>query len=138
MFTRKDAELRLALYRQTVRIGRIPKVAEFSRAGIARLAKHHILGQQPGSSEILRLAPFWAVPTRFPVQIGKRALWASCAWDALGIPAMLRRDARIETGCACCESAMTVEVRDGRVVTRRGVIHIALPAGRWYENVVYT
>jgi hypothetical protein len=36
------------------------------------------------------------------VQAGKRRWWANCIWDALGIPAMLHRDVRIDACCGCC------------------------------------
>src|ERR1700731_1914763 len=112
-YTAADAALRLALYRFIVTRGHVPKLAaalsrpqEKIRAGVGRLAQLHILVLQTQSSEILRAAPFWAVPTAFRVQSGKRAWWASCIWDGLAIPAMLRRDARITTACPCCDSPM--------------------------------
>jgi hypothetical protein len=51
---------------------------------------------------------------------------------------MLRCDARITTACACCDSAMQLTVRKGRLLNANGVIHFAVPAGRWYENIVFT
>src|SRR6266852_3223114 len=125
-YTPTDATLRLALYRFIVARGHVPKIRELAaalsrpekiiRAGIRRLAQLHIIVLQPHSSEILRAAPFWAVPTAFHVQSGKRAWWASCIWDALAIPAMLRRDAHITSACACCDSAMGLTVREGRLL----------------------
>jgi hypothetical protein len=147
-YTESDATLRHALYRFTVTRGHVPKLSELAaalarpekiiRAGIRRLAQLHILVLQPRSPEILRAAPFWAVPTAFHVQSGKRAWWASCIWDALAIPAMLRRDALITTACACCDSAMELTVRNGHLLRAPGVIHFAVPASRWYENIVFT
>src|SRR5258708_7507246 len=143
-----DADLRLAIYRFTVQRGHVPKARELARelslseravhAGFQRLAAAHILVMQQESPKILRLAPFWAVPTKFLVESGKHVWWASCVWDALGIPAMLRRDARITTACGCCDSAMTLAVRKGKLMPERGVIHFAVPAAHWYDNVVFT
>ena len=62
----------------------------------------------------------------------------SCIWDALAIPAMLRRDALITTACACCDSAMELTARRGRLQRAYGLIHFAVPASRWYENIVFT
>jgi hypothetical protein len=145
---KRDAEMRLAIYRFTIQRGHVPKASELARTlswseravrgAFQRLADAHILVLQQESPEILRLAPFWAVPTRFQVESGKRVWWASCVWDALGIPAMLHRDARITTACGCCDSAMTLEVRRGNLVPERGVIHFAVPALRWYDNVLFT
>src|SRR5260370_11262490 len=145
---KNDAEMRLAIYRFTVQRGHVPKASELARAlswseravraGFLRLADAHILVMQQESPEILRLAPFWAVPTRFLVESGRHVWWASCVWDALGIPAMLNRDARITTACGCCDSAMTLVVRKRKLMPERGMIHFAVPASHWYDNVVFT
>jgi len=105
IYNEADAAFRHAIYQFIVTRGHIPKLRELDatlsrpkktlRAGLHRLAQLHILVLQPQTSQILRAAPFWAVPTGFQVQSGKHAWWASCIWDALAIPAMLRRDARM-------------------------------------------
>ena len=143
-----DAILRAATYRFIAHNGHVPKIRELAAAlslsnkqvsaGFRRLANAHILVLQEDSSEILRAAPFWAVPTAFHVRSGKHAWWGSCIWDALGIPALLRRDAHITTACACCDSLMTLSVKNSRVLPASGVAHFAVPARRWYENLVFT
>lgn len=148
LYNKADATFRHAIYQFVATLGHIPKLRELAaalsrpkrtiRAGVPRLAQLHIVVLQPQSSEILRAAPFWAVPTAFQVQSGKHSWWASCIWDALAIPAMLRSDARITTACACCDSAMQLTVREGRLLNANGVIHFAVPASRWYENIVFT
>jgi hypothetical protein len=147
-YNEADAAFRHALYHFIVTRGHVPKLRELAaalsdspkaaRAALQRLARLHILVLQERTAEILRAAPFWAVPTAFHVQSGKHAWWASCIWDALAIPAMLRRDASITTACACCDSAMQLTVRKGHLLGARGVIHFAVPAARWYENIVFT
>ena len=148
IYNEADAAFRHALYQFIVTRGHVPKIRELAaaisrspkvvRTALQRLARSHILMLQERTSEILRAAPFWAVPTAFHVQSGKHAWWASCVWDALAIPAMLRRDARITTACACCDSAMELTARRGRLQRAYGLIHFAVPASRWYENVVFT
>lgn len=143
----QDSKVRLYIYRRFIETGRAPKIAgtaaAFSateaeaRSAYQRLAEAHALVLQ-ASGEILRAAPFWAVPTRFWVAHGKRFWWGSCIWDALGIPAMLKQNARILTGCGCCDAAMELEVRGGAVTLAEGVIHFAVPARRWYDNVAFT
>ena len=85
--------------------------------------------------------PFSAVPTAFAVESGGRSWWGNCIWDALGIPAMLQRDAVIRSSCPDCGEAMTLEVRDGRLrgaaLPAAGVVHYSVPAHRWWEDVVY-
>jgi hypothetical protein len=148
IYNEADAAFRHALYHFIVTRGHIPKLRELAaaisrsprvvRLALQRLARLHILVLQERTSEILRAAPFWAVPTAFHVQSGKHAWWASCIWDALAIPAMLRRDTLITTACACCDSAMELTVRNGHLLRAPGVIHFAVPAANWYENIVFT
>jgi hypothetical protein len=81
--------------------------------------------------------PFSAVPTAFYVEVGKHAWWGNCIWDALGIPAMLKEDARVITACGCCNDAMTVEVRNGELLHPSGLVHFALPPKDWWKDVVF-
>jgi hypothetical protein len=90
------------------------------------------------TGELWRVAPFSAVPTAFPVRSGKRAWYGNCIWDALGIPAMLHQNARIDASCACCNYEMVLRVEEGRLLAPKGIIHIAVPARRWYEDIVFT
>jgi Alkylmercury lyase len=142
-----DARLRRYIYQHFIHNMRAPQIAELSdkfpvgrraiRSSLGRLAASHaILTAENG--EIWRAAPFSAVPTAFPVRAGRRLWWANCIWDALGIPAMLGRDARIEAACGCCNDPMTVRVTEGRLVGPKGIIHVAVPARHWYDDVAFT
>src|SRR5690349_2909550 len=75
------------------------------RASYRRLADAHVLVLQ-GDGEILMANPFSAVPTPFRVEATGRSWWGNCIWDALGIPAMVKQDARIITACGDCNDAM--------------------------------
>ena len=146
--TKADSSLRLAIYRFAIRKGHLPTIRELARAlsqseasvsaGFRRLAKAHVLVLHKDNPAILRAAPFWGVPTAFRVQSENRSWWGSCIWDALGVPAMLHRDAQVFAACGCCDATMTLTVRGGRLAKARGIIHIAVPASRWYENIVFT
>lgn len=146
--TQFDRRVRLGVLRYVLRTGRMPGGSDLARAldlrppeiraALHRLSDSHAIVLQPGSEEILRAAPFWSVPTAFQVEVGKRRYWASCIWDALGVSSMLRRDARIFTACGCCDSRMVVEVKKGKLVRSRGVIHFAVPARHWYDDIVFT
>lgn len=48
------------------------------------------------------------------LEIGGHAFRTWCAFDALGIPAALEADARVETACGVCGRSISVELRDGR------------------------
>jgi Alkylmercury lyase len=142
-----DSELRLFVYRQIIATGRCPTVAEMSkslrrstksvRASLARLSESHAFMTQD-NGELWRIAPFSAIPTPFPVRLGKRSWYGNCIWDALGIPAMLAKDARIDAACGCCNYEMPLEIQDGRLLSTKGIIHIAVPARDWYKDVAFT
>jgi len=142
-----DNSLRLYTYRQVVATGKPPTVAQAAaemggsetevRAGYARLGESHAF-MLTEKGELWRVAPFSAIPTAFPVESGGRTYYANCIWDALGVPAMLGQDATIPASCACCNLEMTLRVKAGSLLPHEGVIHVAVPARRWYEDVVFT
>jgi hypothetical protein len=147
VFEQFDGRLRLFVYRYFLRRGRCPAVSEIAkgvattvpkvRAGLARLSESHAFMIQE-NGELWRVAPFSAIPTAFPVTVGRRTWFGNCIWDALGIPAMLGKDAQIGAACGCCNLAMPVTVTAGKLVARDGIIHIAVPAREWYKDVAFT
>lgn len=142
-----DAEVRRHVYDRVVSEGLPPTAAETAAAlsrtpgevleSFRRLSDAHVFVLQEGG-EILMAAPFSAVPTPFVVKSGARSWYANCVWDALGIPAMLKCDAVVEASCGCCGTAMRFAVRGGALEEARGLAHFALPAARWWDNVVFT
>lgn len=142
-----DSRLRLYVYRHLLRRERAPTVAEMAKAfacpsrqvqdSLERLSQSHAFMVQE-NGELWRTAPFSAIPTAFPVRVGKKSWYGNCIWDALGIPAMLHKDARIGAACGCCNYEMDLEVKNGRLLQNAGVIHIAVPARDWYKDVVFT
>jgi hypothetical protein len=142
-----DTRLRLFIYSHLVRTGCVPLVGDMAkrlawslsqvRAALNRLSQSHAFMLQE-NGELWRAAPFSAIPTPFPVRVGKRSYWANCIWDALGIPAMLHQDATIDAACGCCNLSMALRVKRARLVDDQGIIHIAVPARDWYKDVVFT
>ncbi len=106
-------------------------------ASLQRLAAAHVLVLQPDTGEILMANAFSAVPTPFEVELQAFSCYGNCIWDALGIPVMLKQNARIRTACADCGSAMELSVMDGRLSSADGIIHFALPARRWWDDIVF-
>jgi len=82
--------------------------------------------------------PLSAVPSPFLVRMGGRAFFGSCVWDGLGILAMLQAGGTLETSCSCCGERMSIDVRDGRAQPTEGIVQFAIPAKRWWENIVFT
>ena len=143
-----DGAVRRFVYDFAEHEGRPPTVAEAAAelaravdgvaASLRRLADARVLVLQAESDEVLMAPPYSAVPTPFVVESAGRSYYANCVWDALGVPAMLRRDARVKTSCGCCGAAMALAVADGALVEPDGVAHFALPAARWWDDVAFT
>jgi hypothetical protein len=143
-----DTTVRLALYSEFVRTASPPTAEALAarmqastsevRAALERLAAGKAIVLQPESREILMANPLCAVPTPFWVRMQHRSFFASCVWDGLGIMAMLGGDSVLDTSCACCGEAMTIGVHEGHLTQTSGVIHFAIPAKRWWENIVFT
>jgi hypothetical protein len=142
-----DSELRSFVYRHMIQRERAPDLSTISKAlkcrpakikaALSRLSSSHAFMLADDGS-FWRAAPFSVIPTAFPVKMGRKLYWGNCIWDALGIPAMLHKDGLIEAACGCCNLGMTLEVRNGKLKAADGVIHIAVPACKWYEDVVFT
>ena len=142
-----DSALRHYIYKFMIREGKAPTASQMAsglhspvrkiKASLQRLAQTHAFVLQE-NGELWRAAPFSAVPTAFPVKIGKHLWYGNCIWDALGIPAMLHKDARVDAACGCCNYEMVLEVKAGKLRAPKGIIHFAVPARRWYEDIVFT
>lgn len=143
-----DQRVRQQVYAEALESGGVPASAALAatlaseipavQAALARLADAHVLVLQP-DGEILMAPPFSAVPTPFLVTAGDTwQTYGNCIWDALGVLAMKEADGRIRTACGCCGQAMEIDVRDGAPRPAEGVLHFAVPARRWWEDIVYT
>lgn len=147
-FEKQDTNVRIAVYGITISRGAPPAVFELAEEldltrekvhlSLERLATAKALVLQPGNREVLMAGPFSAVPTPFAVSVGDQLYYGNCIWDALGIPAMLKRDARIECSCGCCGEAMRLEVSAGSLEPFEGIVHFAVPAHRWWQDIVFS
>ena len=111
--------------------------ADDVRAAYERLNDRHALFLTPGSHEVRMAHPFSGVPTAFRVEAGDRAYWANCAWDALGIPAALHADARVEAPLGN-SGPIRFAIEAGSVQGWNGVVHFPLPFRRWYHDLIET
>jgi Alkylmercury lyase len=146
-FPDRNAAVRDAIYAGIVEHGVAPTPADaalvtgFDPAEVEAiyqaLAEGHVIVLQPGTTAVAWAPPFSVLPTPFRADVGGASWFAPCAWDAFGIPAALRRDAAIEARCAWSGEALTCGVRDGRIYGD-GLIHMLVPAARFWDDIFFT
>src|SRR5687768_8269494 len=137
-----DLVVRNRTYARFVELGRAPAAEEVGEPAEVRWAwqrlhdAHALVLDESGA---IRMAnPFSAARTPYRVQAAGRSWYANCAWDAFGICAALHVDGRIDTICADCGDPVTVEVRDMRPDDPSLLFHSLVPAGRWWDDIVFT
>ncbi|HET9363106.1 MAG TPA: organomercurial lyase [Vicinamibacterales bacterium] len=141
-------EVRLYLFREAAATAQIPQAPEIGRAlaqpeSAVRMALHALAASKvlilaPNNGHIWAANPFCAVPSGFRVHAGGKRYWGICIWDALGIAAALGTDAVITAPCGDCGAAMALEVRGAQLVRSDGVVHFAVPAHHWWDNIGFT
>ena len=139
-----DPDVRLAVMRGFVDDGRPPSPDELAgslgvaqieiEAALHRLADAHVLVLAPGTPFVWMAAPFSAIPTTSRVSSGDRTWWGNCIWDALGVLATLGADGRVSTTCPDCAEPLGLDVAGDRV-RGEGVVHYAVPAARWWDDI---
>lgn len=103
-----------------------------------RLHERHAILLEPDSLAIRMANPFSGVPTDFRVEANGHTYWANCAWDALGIPAALSADARIEAICTDSQTSTLIVVAGGAVHGHGEVVLFPLPFRQWYDDLIRT
>jgi hypothetical protein len=139
-----DEAVRVAVYDHFVHAGGAPdpaalavrlEVAETDLgASYRRLAEQRALVLD-ADGVIAMAIPFSATPTDVTVRRADVTWWANCAFDGLGIPAMLRCDAVVETICPQSDAPITVTVRGGAPHSVACMLHMAVPLARWWDNI---
>ena len=143
-----DTAVRVEIYRFFVDQGRPPVPAELADAlemnqasvedALRRLAEDHVLVLAPGTHYIWMASPLSALPTPFLADTGGRTWFGNCIWDALGIVAMLSGTGTVSTWCPDCHDRMVVSVEDNRLSSGEGVVHFAVPAAHWWDDIGFT
>ena len=101
-------------------------------------ARLKVLILAPNDGNIWAANPFCAVPSPFRVEARGKTYWGICIWDALGIVAALGTDAVIRTACGDCSEPMLLEIAAGRLKRSEGIVHFAVPAHHWWDNIGFT
>jgi hypothetical protein len=141
-------DVRIYVFREAAATARVPQAPEIAgalgrseydvRAALHHLAAGKALILAPNDGNIWAANPFCAVPSGFRVSAAGKRYWGICIWDALGIAAALGTDAAIAAPCGDCGADMTLEVRGERLVRSEGVVHFAVPAHHWWDNIGFT
>jgi hypothetical protein len=144
-----DTTVKLTIYRITAETGSVPDAAAVAAAtqflesdvlaAFQRLHAKRLLVPEPGDPNRIRMAPpFSGVPTAFPVEARGRRYYANCVWDAYGVAAALDADAVIPACDAFSDEPLTLEIYDGKPVLHPYVAHFAVPAAKWWDDIVFT
>ena len=144
-----DTAVKLNIYQTIAETTQVPTSADMAsaldasveevEAAFQRLHQKRLLVPEPGDPSRIRMAPpFSGIETPFSVNIGDKVYYANCVWDALGVAAALHEDAVIDASDGHTGEPMTLEVRGGKPVSRPCAIHFAVPAAKWWNDIVYT
>jgi hypothetical protein len=144
-----DNRVRLHIYERFLAEGRPPTAAETaealgisadeSEAAYRRLEQCRVIVLAPGTTNVWMANPLSAVPTRFRVVSDDgRSWWGNCVWDGLGVLAMVGLDGTVDSSCPDCGEKIELRVEDGELQPVDAVIHFAVPAARWWENIGFT
>ncbi|HEX2110968.1 MAG TPA: organomercurial lyase [Gaiellaceae bacterium] len=143
-----DNRVRLHIYERFVADGRPPTVAETAAAlaigdeeaaeAYRRLERARVIVLAPGTLDVWMANPLSAVPTPFRATTERGSFWGNCVWDGLGVIAMLGGRGALATACSDCGDPMTLAVEERTLAPADGVVHFAVPARRWWENIAFT
>lgn len=103
-------------------------------SSLERLEDEHRLALFPDSKRVWMAHPFSAVDTGYRAHVGGRSWLANCAWDALAIVALLGDGAGRATGRG---GIIDWHIERGRV-SPNGLIHLLVPAGRFWDDIGFT
>lgn len=144
-----DWGIRTHVYATFARSGQAPSIDDLSAvtgaprgritASLRTLADARQLVVDPERGEVRMAHPFSAVPTDYPVETPEITCWANCAWDALGIPAILGTDASIQTTCPTTGECLEFGVEKRTVVGNDDiVVHLLTPLKDAWEDIGFT
>jgi hypothetical protein len=141
-------DVRIYIFRQAVETATVPQAEQIARdlghsqeridQALKDLASSKVLILAPNSTRIWAANPFCAEPSGFRVTSDGKKYWGICIWDSLGIAAAVGKDARIDATCGDCGDPIQLEIRNGQIEHSEAIVHFAVPAARWWENIGFT
>jgi len=101
---------------------------------LERLQAGHRLALVEGTHQIAMAHPFSGTASAYLARIGDRSWFANCAWDALAIVAMLGDG----EGRAIGRGGEIEWAIDHGVVSPNGIVHLVVPAARFWDDIGFT
>lgn len=84
-------------------------------SAVDRLVELGVVVADPETGRVVGVRGLSVAETDHRLRLAGRQFYAFCAVDAVGIPAALRADARVESRCHHCRVLLTLEVSGGAV-----------------------
>jgi len=143
-----DWAVRSEIYRVFGERGTAPPVGEMAaavgatehrvRTSLQSLFGAHEIAPLPSGDGVWMANPFSGVPTDFVVETPHMTCYANCAWDALGVPAIVGTDGWTRTSCAQTGEPLSFGIRDGHLEGDDGVIHLVTPIRDAWVDIGFT
>ena len=144
-----ETAVKMNIYETVAETTRVPSSAEVAAAlnstagevetAFRQLAQKRLLVMEPSDDSRIRMAPpFSGIETQHLVKIKEKSYYANCAWDAFGVAAALHQDADIASTCPDCGESLGYQIRDSRPLAQESAVHFAVPAAKWWEDIIYT
>ena len=108
------------------------------RSSLQRLFEAHEVAPRSDGAGVWMANPFSATPTDFVVETPDMTSCANCAWDALGVPAILDTDGWTRTHCAESGEAIEFGIRAGCLLGDEVVIHLVTPLRHAWDDIGFT
>ncbi|NNM33318.1 MAG: hypothetical protein HKO53_09640 [Gemmatimonadetes bacterium] len=144
-----DWMLRTQIYASFARSGRAPSLDDLAaitgaipervKGSLLKLTEAHQLALADDGGAVSMAHPFSAFPTDYPVETSDFTCYANCAWDALAIPAVLRRDGWTRTRCASSGEPLEFGIKNWNVEGDADtVIHFLTPLRHAWDDIGFT
>jgi hypothetical protein len=148
VLTEFDWSVRARIYRTFADTGGAPVVSELAAAvggtefqvrdSLQRLFAAHEIAPMADGNGVWMANPFSGVPTAYSVETATMTCCAPCAWDALGVPAILGTDGWIRTVCAQSGTSLEFGVVGGKLEGDNGLLHLVTPIRDAWVDIGFT
>jgi hypothetical protein len=99
-----------------------------------RLAETHLVKLAEGDRRVEMAHPFSGAGTGYRSVVGERSWNANCAWDALAILAIMGDGDALAPGP---DGDVVWSVQNGKV-SPEGIVHLLIPARRFWDDIEFT